>query len=86
LGARRRTYEGTLNTITTTVDAGQPFEVFDVNVQTIRVGTNRASGGGGSTGTPWNGPIIGGVGNTEEEQQRQQRRRPSQNNEEPPER
>ena len=48
IGARRRTYEGTLNTATTTVDVGQPFEVFDINVQTIRVGgTDRASGGGG---------------------------------------
>ena len=41
---------GTLNTATTTSDTGQPFEVFDINVQTIRVGTNRASGGGGNTG------------------------------------
>ena len=56
IGARRRTYEGTLNTATTTIDVGQPFEVFDINVQTIRVGgTDRASGGGGTTdggGTP----------------------------------
>jgi hypothetical protein len=50
IGARRRTYEGTLNTATTTLDVGQPFEVFDINVQTIRVGgTDRASGGGGGT-------------------------------------
>ena len=50
IGARRRTYEGTLNTTTTTVDVGQPFEVFDLNVQTITVGgDDRASGGGGGT-------------------------------------
>ena len=49
IGARRRTYEGTLNTTTTTIDVGQPFEVFDINVQTIRVGgTGRASGTGGT--------------------------------------
>jgi hypothetical protein len=48
VGARRRTYEGTLNTATTTIDVGQPFEVFDINVQTIRVGgEDRASDGGG---------------------------------------
>jgi hypothetical protein len=48
IGARRRTYEGTLNTATTTIDVGQPFEVFDINVQTIRVGgEDRASDGGG---------------------------------------
>ena len=51
LGARRRTYVGTMNTATTSFEFGQPFEVFDVNVNTIRVGTNRASGtGGGTTG------------------------------------
>ena len=39
LGARRRTYEGTVNTETTSVDFGSPFEVFDINVNTITVGT-----------------------------------------------
>jgi hypothetical protein len=38
LGGRRRTYVGTLNTLGTTIDGGQPFEVFDINVNTIQVG------------------------------------------------
>ena len=43
LGARRRTYEGTQNTETTSVDFGLPFEVFDVNVNTITVGTSTST-------------------------------------------
>ena len=39
LGARRRTFLGTQNTETTTVDAKPPFEVFDINVNTIQVGS-----------------------------------------------
>ena len=39
IGARRRTYVGTQNTETTSVDFGLPFETFDVNVNTITVGT-----------------------------------------------
>lgn len=38
LGARRRTYLGTLNTTDTTVDGRPPFEVFNLNVNTIQVG------------------------------------------------
>lgn len=62
IGARRRTYEGTLNTTTTTVDVGQPFEVFDLNVQTITVGgDDRASGGGGGGTTS-----TGGTGDSDD--------------------
>jgi len=39
IGARRRTYEGTVNTETTTVDFGPPFETFDINVNVIQVGS-----------------------------------------------
>ena len=39
LGARRRSYEGTLNTEATSADFGPPFEVFDINVNTIQVGS-----------------------------------------------
>ena len=42
LGARRRSYEGTLNTEATTADFGPPFEVFDLNVNTIQVGSPEA--------------------------------------------
>ena len=55
LGARRRTYEGTINTENTSVDFGLPFEVFDINVNTITVGTttptNVINTGTTSTGT-----------------------------------
>ena len=39
LGARRRTYEGTLNTEATTWDTKPPFETFEIDVNTITVGT-----------------------------------------------
>ena len=38
LGARRRTYLGTLNTINTTVDNGPAFEVFDININILNSG------------------------------------------------
>jgi hypothetical protein len=38
LGAKRRTYLGTQNTIETTADGKEPFEVFDININTIQVG------------------------------------------------
>ena len=39
LGARRRTYLGTQNTEETTADLKPAFEVFDINVNTIQVGS-----------------------------------------------
>ena len=39
LGARRRTYEGTLNTEATSLDFKLPYEVFDINVNEIQVGS-----------------------------------------------
>jgi hypothetical protein len=51
IGARRRTYEGTQNTETTSVDLGPPFEIFDVNVNTITVGTTTNTNTTTNTGT-----------------------------------
>ena len=42
LGARRRTYEGTMNTRETTVDFKPPFEVFDININEIQVASPEA--------------------------------------------
>ena len=39
LGARRRTYLGTQNTEETTIDLKPAFEVFDININTIQVGS-----------------------------------------------
>jgi hypothetical protein len=37
IGARRRTYLGTLNTQDTSFDRGLPYEVFDININEIQV-------------------------------------------------